>query len=254
VQVGLAVLVAEKSGKRVYQLHEYEIHNRALLRNRPSYNTFCKERESRGTPRVGASVGATGRSNVKETVTGNRLQEEETPPPPPRGGSHAERCKQILKLWIEVKARFRTKWVAHKSLPAKTQEAIRSRWDDWPDLALWRAAMEAAAQDEHWSGRKPSDRHLRGWPAPLSSFTRPDHFDRWITAAQESDWRYAGNEDAAWERWFEQVEDGEIWACDLEGYSGSWPTDGALTPREQTEAAKVLRAWWKPNVYRKENP
>ena len=260
LDAGFVEVVKEGPKKTTYSLHEYEIHNRELLRKRPSYLEACRKRDSKkGTPPRAAPDAATDtapdpRRRDGKTVRGKTVREGNSPSesPPPRTP-----IQEILKLWNEVKTRFKTKWVAHhpNRFGGQAQVAALACWERCQDLALWRSALEACAQDDHWAGRRPNERNPNGWRASLENFCRPTHFEKWLTVAQESDWRYAADEDMAWERWFEQVEDGEIEREDLPGdvpYEGPWPTDGKLTPKQQKQAAEVLRLWWKPNVYRKE--
>ena len=251
VEAGFAHLLRQNGTHEWYQLHEYEIHNSQILRKRKSYAAFCRKRSAQGSAQ-GSAVGSAQGSAPKQEDRKTGRQEDRKAVPSEQQVAAAVPWKKILDLWRDVKGLSKTRWVAHTSVPAGCEKALKARWDAVPDLQIWRLAMEACAQDDLWSGRKGTDRHEKGWRAGLTSFVRAEHFDRFVTEAKESDWRYAGDVDLAWDAWFTQVRDGAIEAQDV-AYEGAWPTSGSLTPREQESAEKNLRAWWRTAIYDQEN-
>ncbi len=219
-------------------LHEYEIHNSKLLGDRLRKRA---KSPSADTPRKGrGSSGATGTGTGTGTGT----------VPPSEEGGEPTPLKALNELWLEIRERFKTRWVAHPKIPKAQIPSAQARWREAPNLKLWTLALETAAQNDWWAGRKLGD-DGKPWIAKWENFLREANFHKHLTAGRDADWRYAGDEELAWSRWFEQIVNGEFEQQDFL-YDGDWPTDGTLTPRQQTAAEKTLRTWWKAEIYDKE--
>ncbi len=181
--------------------------------------------------------------------TGQDRTRKKKSPPTPQGPPFP--AAKILKLWIDTKAVFKTRWVSHRSLTGKALVQPRARWKEVPDLDLWKLALETCARDAWWAGKKPGN-DGKPWVAALGNFVLEKHFHKWLTVAKETDWRYAGDQDAAWEIWVEQIHDGSIEAVDI-GWEGDWPTDQSLTIRQSDKATADIRAWWVKTIFEKES-
>lgn len=80
---------------------------------------------------------------------------------------------EIVAEWNERCAKVGMK---RRQRAGVLQPKILRIWRQYPDLALWRAAFDACAQNEHWRG-------ANGWRGTLESFLRPAHYDKFFDAA-----------------------------------------------------------------------
>lgn len=155
----------------------------------------------------------------------------------------------IAAAWRETATVHQVPWIKHPHVPkGEPETAVRARWRELPDMTLWQAAMRAAALDDFWGGRKLTSEGKR-WRAEIGSFARDKHFQKWVSIAQESDWRLADDQDLAWSLWWGTLSG--LGKCPPEiPYTGEWPGDGKLTPMQADMAEVALRLWWVKNLYR----
>lgn len=246
--VGAAVLECltgsgylEGAGNGLLRLHEYEVHNAKLLGDRA-------RKRKRNPAGSSAEVPRKRRGGSAATPTPTPTPTEDSPPT--SESTPATPLKALNDLWLETRKKYSTRWVEHPKIPKAQIPSAQARWKECPRLDLWKLALEAAAQNDWWAGRKLGD-DGKPWVAKWENFLREANFHKHLTAGRDNDWRYAGDEELAWNRWFEQIVNGEFEREDFL-YEGDWPTDGSLTPKQQTAAEKALRAWWKTEIYDRE--
>lgn len=222
------------------KVHDYETHNARIIRDRK------RKRKDRGASADSPTPTPTPTPTPKKTSSS-------TPPTPPEpGAGDIPDCPmaEIAKAWRDVAEARGTRWIRHRKIPGgEPAKFVRARWRECHDLARWRIAMEAAADDEWWRGAKTSSECPQGWRATIGSFTRDKHFDRFLSIAEESDWRLAGDRELSWRLYREKLEHTEEAPA---GYDGPHPEAMDLTPAEGKAEWEKLRAWWDREVYAKE--
>ena len=235
--------VHEQAEGRIIELHEYRLYNAKILADRERDRA---KREGAKGPSSDRSPTADREVSGRKAVSSSSSSSSSSSTSPNGEGSCP--LAKIAKTWNEVAKAAGVPWVRHPKVPSGDPERfVRARWSELPDLKRWRAGMEAAARDDWWGGRKLGE-DGKPWRAAIGSFARDSHFQRWTSEAEVTDWRSAGDHFTGFNLWWAEVQAEGLAAIDL-AYTGEWPLNDQLTPRQAEDALVEIMAWFQEVIW-----